>query len=160
MDQSNKEPLAAVESCHKLILGPTQRGETLTHRHWPPRLLYHTDTGWCPVHLCLPSPTAQPGLLHDIWPDYNTIIWWNTIHQILSALSGNKTQWAWQLGLQHWPLPFFYTIVPKITFPCSFTRKDSPYSTLLEVSPSSLSSTFPLLSGTVSITCFSSRVHC
>lgn len=55
---------------------------------------------------------------------------------------------------------FFYTILPKITFPCSFTRKDSPYSTLLEVSPSSLSSTFPLLSGTVSITCFSSRVHC
>lgn len=30
---------------------------------------------------------------------------------------------------------FFYTILPKITFPCSFTRKDSPYSTLLEVSP-------------------------
>lgn len=63
------------------------------------------------------------------------------------------------IGLTTLASAFFYTMLPKITFPCSFTRKDSAYSTLLEVSPSSLLSAFPLLSGTVSITCFSSWVH-
>lgn len=149
------------------------------------RLLAQPPPGfaWCPCStsgLCIPPPCASTLLpfvsslaLHCLEKKSKLFSSTVTPHRtpslpssltfFCSPVSETPTKLASPFPRQVWhfmPLPIFsYNTLPKITFPPpSFTTKTSTYSTLLEVSPSSLFCA-SIASSRVSVTCLSSWVH-